>query len=47
MAGAEGGLKAGARVAQEIFKKNYPRIDRVILGSLRDRPSFLRMLTLS
>lgn len=42
----EGGLKAGERVAKEIFKRKDPRIDRVILGSLRDRPPFLRMLTL-
>ena len=43
----EGGLKAGERVAQEIFKRKDNRIDRVILGSLRDRPPYLRMLNLS
>jgi probable selenium-dependent hydroxylase accessory protein YqeC len=41
----EGGLEAGERIAREILKKKDPRIDRVILGSLRERPSFLRVLT--
>ena len=43
----KGGQKAGERIAREIFKRKDPRIDRVILGSLRDWPPFLRMLTLS
>jgi probable selenium-dependent hydroxylase accessory protein YqeC len=41
----EEGLEAGERIAREILKKKNPRIDRVILGSLRSRPPFLRVLT--
>lgn len=43
----EGGLEAGERIAREILMKKDPRIDRVILGSLRESSSFLRVLTLS